>query len=235
MSKDKYDPPEMMEVIKGIFTSYQEREQRELDGRDEGYLAISGTYELNRVLNGKVYQKEFLLGIVLTEPIPHVYLLKDMDGIKKSGFHHFYEGGRCCLGTDVAILLSWGREYDTAAFFEDGVDPFLINTISYIEEGIAVMGELGHGSKGMEEYYCSLFGVDNKEIRQTIPRILTILFKRQIPDSQLCNCRKNIFSECTCAGKMFLDRAIKDQTLTKAFYKDMKTISWVNVKKYRRR
>ena len=235
MSKDEYDPREMLEDLKGIFTSYQEREQGELEGRSDGCLAISGTYELNRVLKGKVYQKEFQLGIVLTEAIPHVYLLKDMDKIKKSGFHHFYDGDRCCLGTDVAILLSWGREYDTASFLENVVDPFLINTMSFVEEGIAAMGELGHGSAGMEEYYCSLFGVDGKELRQTLPKVFPILFNRRVPDTQMCTCRKNAFSECDCAGKMFLDRAVKDQTLTKAFYNDMKAISWINVKKYRRR
>ena len=225
----------MLEDIKKILTSYQERAQEELEDRNDGFLAISGTYELNRILNDKVYQKEFQVGIVLTELIPHVYLLKDMDKIKKSGFHHFYEGDRCCLGTDVAILLSWGMEYDTVAFFENGMDPFLINTMSYVEEGVAVMGELGHGSAGMEEYYCSLFGVDDKELRQTIPKVFSILFNRRIPDTQMCTCRKNTFSECNCAGKRFLNRAIKDQSLTKAFYNDMKSISWVNVKKYRKR
>ena len=235
MSKTEYNPREMLEDIKKILTSYQERTQEELEDRNDGFLAISGTYELNRVLNDKVYQKEFQVGIVLTELIPHVYLLKDMDEIKKSGFHHFYEGDRCCLGTDVAILLSWGMEYDTVAFFENVVDPFLINTMSYVEEGVAVMGELGHGSAGMEEYYCSLFGVDDKELRQTLPKVFPILFNRRIPDTQMCTCRKNTFSECNCAGKRFLNRAIKEQSLTKAFYKDMKSISWVNVKKYRKR
>ena len=235
MSKDEYDSREMLKDIKGIFTSYQEREQQDLEGRNDGCLAISGTYELNRILKDKVYQKEFHLGIVMTELIPHVYLLNDMDKIKESGFHHFYEGGRCCLGTDVAILLSWGREYDTAAFFEDVVDPFLINTLSYVEKGVAVMGELGHGSMGMEEYYCSLFGVDNKELRQTIPRVFSILFNRRIPDGQMCTCRRKTFSDCDCAGKGFLSRAIKDQTLTRGFYNDMRSIPWVKGMKYRRR
>ncbi len=235
MSEDEYDPSEMLRDIERIFTSYEERNQCDFEDRDEGCPAISGTYVLNRVLEDKVYRREFRLGVVLTDLIPHIYMLGEIEEIKKSGFNHFYEGGRCCLGTDVAVLISWGMEYDIITFFENVVDPFLINTISYREEGVAVMGELGHGSRGMEEYYCSLFAVPETEIKQTVRRVYSILFTRLLPEEQICICRKNKFSDCNCSGKDFLKRAVKDQTLTKGFYNDMRSIPWAKGIKYRKR
>ncbi|WP_400201549.1 hypothetical protein, partial [Candidatus Methanarcanum hacksteinii] len=171
MSDNKYDPFQLLEGIKQLFTSYEEWDQHDFEDYNDGSLAISGTYVLNRDLDGKVYRQEFRLGIIFAELIPHIYLLDEAEDIKRSGFDHFYEGGRCCLGTDVAVLLSWGTEYNALTFFENVVDPFLINTISYREQGIAVMGELKHGSKGMEEYYSSLFNVSETEIKQTIQRV----------------------------------------------------------------
>lgn len=235
MSKDEYDPLQMLRDIERLFTSYEERKQSDFENHDDKRLAISGTYVLNRTLGSQVYEQVFRLGIVLTDLIPHIYLLDEVEEIKKSGFNHFYEGGRCCLGTDVSVLLSWGPKYDTSVFFEEVVDPYLINTLSYRREGIAVMGELRHGSEGMEDYYCTLFDVPRTEIKQTIRRVYNILFTRTIQEDQTCICRKNRFSDCDCTGKNFLKRAIKDQTLTKGFYNDMRSIPWAKGMKYRRR
>lgn len=225
----------MLKDIERLFTSYEERKQCDFENYDNKCPAISGTYVLNRILDDQVYEQVFRLGVILTNLIPHIYLLDEVEEIKESGFDHFYEGGRCCLGTDVSVLLSWGMEYDTVTFFENVVDPFLINTISYRREGIAVMGELGHGTKGMEDYYCSLFDVPGTEIKQTIRRVYNVLFTRTIQGEKICICRKNKFFDCNCAGKNFLERAIKNQALTKGFYNDMRSIPWAKGMKCRKR
>jgi len=235
MSENEYDPQKMFEDLKHLFISYEEREQKDFENREGNCLTISGIYVLNRSLGTKIYSQNFRLGVVLTKPLPHVYILDDIEGIKKSGFNHFYSNDRCCLGTDVALLLSWGADYDTKAFFYNNVDPFLINTISYKEEKKAVMGELRHGREGMEDYYCELLGVDHSDIRAAINKIKHAILNKTIPANQKCFCKNDTFGNCNCDGKKILVRMIRDRTLASCFYHDMESIPWAKELKYRRR
>lgn len=235
MSENEYDPQKMFEDLKHLFICYEERKQKDFENEDNDCLAISGTYVLNRSWNNKIYLQNFRLGVVLTKPLPHVYILDDIKDIKKSGFDHFYKNDRCCLGTDVAVLLSWGTEYSTKTFFENNVDPFLINTISYKEEKYAVMGELKHGKKGMEEYYCELLGIKYFELRNAIFTIYRAILNKTIPINQTCFCKNNTFGNCSCNGKNVLVRMIRDQTLASCFYHDMRLIPWTKGIKYRKR
>lgn len=147
-----------IEDCKLIFSSYETEDGDERPIREvkKGYISIIGDYDLNRILDGKTYQERFRIEIMLSKSENNVLPYVKLPCNKVKGFSHTYSDGTCCLGTKLEILYAWGDEYDADSFFEDVIDPYLINYASFRDCGAYAIGERAHGAQGIIDYYYSL-------------------------------------------------------------------------------
>lgn len=75
------------------------------------FLAIKGLYFLNREFDGRVYQANFDLVVILDRTgrfsVPIVWLPNEQRPYK---FEHLYNDNTCCLGLAFEVIKIWGQK-----------------------------------------------------------------------------------------------------------------------------
>lgn len=184
------DHRKFIEDTKKIFTRYQEIEIEKNSPTSEG-LTIKGSYHLYREHENKVYDETFDLEISVSNHHEELYpRVNRFEGIPK-GFNHVFDNGTCCLGLNYEILDAWGPR-STEIFFEEILDPYLMNVISFREDEKCITGERPHGGEGVTQYYSKFFtGIPEEKIHN----ILKYLHGKLIRDERL-----NRQSPCPCGS-----------------------------------
>ena len=210
--------------LRSFFSSYHEE--------DNG--VIEGTYQLYRIVDETVYYGSFYMKIDCNHLIPEIYLPNNMNEMKKEGFNHFYREGNCCLGTNLDILLKWGNKRNAVDFFDNIVDAYLVNYLSFKETGKPLFGEYGH--RGLKDYYCELFNTDKDRLCTIIRRVNHILRLKKVSDSEMCLCSPNRkFNNCDCTGKRAVMIMLKDKSIEKAFLDETRSFKCQTDRKYRKK
>gem|GEM_PF-4336003 len=171
--------------------------------RDE--YGIVGTYHLNRDCEKK-YQEDFRLEVRVSNnkknPVPRVWISEES---MSDGFCHVYAKGYICMGTKLEIMDAWGDERSAESFFENVVDVYLINLISFRDTGVTITGERSHGEEGIFDYYRRYF--PNISNDQNLKKVLLYINKIAKKD-KIVNVKKHRI--CPCGSKKEIKDCCKD-------------------------
>ena len=230
------DWTKFIEDLKVIFSTYEfidGDESHNEYGVTKQHVAIVGAYDLNRICEEKHYCERFKLKIVVSkndnEIIPVVTILDK----KPKGFSHTHNNGSCCLGTNLEILLGWEDNRTAQSFFEEIINFYLINLISFRECKEYVTGEREHGFEGIMSYYAKHFPNVPMENMSAFLKYIQKSLKKNEPRSRrtLCPCGsgKEIINCHYHTTREFINNILCDQFLLKAFEDDQE--KYINKKR----
>ena len=193
------DCDRFIEEAKALFESYQPLDSNDVDGLNLARLqncngsfkAINGDYYLNRSYNGLVFQRHFDMTIIVDRTgrlvIPIVFLRKEK---QLYGYLHFLKDNTCCLGLTHEVIIAWGEKQEAKVFFEDIVDIFLIDYLTFKETKKFAYGEeRPHDEMGTVDYYKGLLEMESHGCTVALRYIYDKVNRREYAKGHnLCPC-----------------------------------------------
>ena len=168
-----------------------EKTERVSPGRyKSGEVGLIGNYNLYRSYGETVFDEKFKLEIKVSNNrkavVPRVWIPEESI---PEGFRHIYGEGYICMGTKVEILNAWGDNQTAESFFYEVVDYYLVNLISFRDEGITLTGERPHGEEGILEYYRQYFPnvIDDKHLKKVL-KYVNKNKDRRLKNPRSCPC-----------------------------------------------
>lgn len=192
------------------------------------YIAIAGNYYLNRSYNGEIFYKMFYLVIILDKTrqikLPIVWLPQE---IKPNNFAHMYSDNTCCLGLNHEIMKLWGPNQNAVDFFDNVIDIFLINYLSFKRNGRCATQERPHGTQGVINYYENIFNLPYDQCAKILPFILSNAKRKELAHGHnVCPCGSGKKLR-NCHGNLingFLRELFASDDCREAFIDDVKMI-----------
>lgn len=159
---------------------------------------------------------EYDIEILIPKKYPNkIPTIKEISGKIIHTFHTNGDG-TMCLGSKLDVLHKFSASPTLLGFVENLVEPYLFAHAYFLEYGKMPFGELSHGTKGVIEYYNSLFEVDDYEM---VMNVLHFLCKYGFRGHHKCCCgSKKKFRNCH--GKTIIDNKVDINQYRETVIKD---------------
>jgi len=159
--------------------------------RLDNNLRLAGKFAfVARLPNGDTitdyYKLEMNIPSQFPNKLPQIREVRNK--IPRDGNHHINPDDTLCLGSPIRILKLMNGEANLTRFSERCLVPFLaVISLKLKKGGGFLFGELAHGTKGLIDDYCELFGVNTKEQVITVLNLLGM--KRRVANKKSCPCQ----------------------------------------------
>jgi hypothetical protein len=128
-------------------------------------------------------------------------IVRELGGRIPNEFHKFING-TLCLGSPLAMRMSFSNDPTLLGFIKELIIPYLYSFSRYEHNNHELpYGELSHNGKGLLEYYLELFQVSSVD---KIMQILYYLSSKRIRGHLPCPCGSNLITR-NCHGPMLLE------------------------------
>ncbi|MFC3801539.1 hypothetical protein [Cohnella sp. GCM10012308] len=162
---------------------------------------IRGTLEFRAEFMGLEVKESFLIEIEVLTTYPHsLPNVRELGGRISKEFHKFVND-TLCLGTPLAMKITFSKNPTLLGFIKELIVPYLYSYVNYERNGELPYGELSHNGKGLLEYYMDLFQVSS--VDKTMQMLYALSFDK-IRGHLPCPCGSNLKIR-NCHGPMLID------------------------------
>ncbi|MBW7475673.1 SEC-C domain-containing protein [Paenibacillus oenotherae] len=163
---------------------------------------IRGTLQFRAEFMGLEVKESFLIEIELLTTYPHsLPIARELGGRIPKGFHKFVNG-TLCLGTPLAMKITFSKNPTLLGFIKELIVPYLYSYAHYERNNRELpFGELSHNGEGLLEYYMDLFQVSS--IDKAMQILYSLSFEK-IRGHWPCPCGSNLKIR-NCHGPMLMN------------------------------